>query len=296
MALNTFAALRAYVLSRGDEQSDDTDGDFYDITTDLAAQVQRDIIVRHPWLDLRADPPGAFVLTADITSLTLTVASTGTGVSGTLSATYASSLAGYKVRPTGKQWIARITDHTAGTDTVTLDAVPETLAANATTIFKDEYDLASDLGVFVDGLRDQDGHFIRLVSEEELNRDHPDPPGAGSVPTEFCRLTRTKVRLSHYPTAVRRIEYAYLAEIDDPSGSGTLTLPPYLRPALAEGMLALLYEMKLDRRQQNAEQRYEFLIERAVAYETRRVQGLGLRSNQMRQGPYGEASRASYGW
>ena len=296
MALDTAAEIREYVLQRGDEDHEDLEGDFYDVVLSLMAQVQRDIITRWHWLDLVADPPGVVLLDADVTSLTVTVAA-GTSVAGTLSSAYASSLEGFKFRPTGENWSARVTSHNAAETAITFDAIPEALTAKAGTFFKDEYTLASDLGVFVDGLWDQDGNFIRLVSQERLVDLYPDPPSPGSVPDAFCRLTRRKIRLSHYPTDVRRLEYHYLTEIADPSGSSTLTLPAYLRPILAEGTLALLYQMKLDRREADAMQRYEIGIERAIQYESRRVQGLGRLSNQMTTGgPYGETSRRAYGW
>jgi hypothetical protein len=172
---------------------------------------------------------------------------------------------------------------------MTLDAVPATIAAGtACVIFQDEYDLASDLGTFVDGLWDQAGEFVPLLDYEPLVATYPDPPVAKRVAEAFTRLTRRRIRLSHYPNAIRRYEYHYLAELTDPTGTSTLTLPPYLRPVLVEGMLAILYQMKMDRRQGEAHTRYEAGIERAIGYETRRRVGYGLRSQLARQGGYAD--------
>ena len=295
MSLDSFSDLRAYVLKRADEDAADTAGDFYDIVSDLAADVQRDLITRHPWLDLVKDTPGVLLTADDVTGLTITIAAAGTSVAATLSSGPSVDLDGYKVRPTTKQWSARISGHTAAGTAITLDAAPEALSAVSCVIYKDEYELASDLGVFVDGLWDQNGHFVPLKSQEELKAAFPDPAPSGNPATLFARLTRRKIRLSEYPTEIRRYEYPYVAEIADPSGSSDLALPPYLRRVLAEGVLALLYDLKLDKRHDRAATRYETGIARAIAYESQRVQGLGLLSNRMRQGGYSDRARGGYG-
>src|SRR3990167_5620784 len=180
MGLDTFEDLVAWILGRADEI--DAGGTasaspFYGLMDEAVAEVHRDLITRHPFLDLQASPPGAFVTTDDITTTTITIASTGTGVTCTLSAAPTASIAGRKIRPSGDNWLARVTAPAAGTLTCTLDAVPETVAAGtACVIFQDEYNLASDLGIFVDGLWDQAGDFLPLVSTERL----PAPPPAAS--------------------------------------------------------------------------------------------------------------------
>lgn len=290
MGLDTHDDLVQFILTRGgeiDAGGTAADSPFYGVMDEFMGQVHRDLITRHPWLDLLTTD--AFVTTDDITTLTLTVAAAGTDVNGTLSASQATDLTGRKIKPSGKTWIARIT-HTPPSATITLDAVPETVAAGtACVIYRDEYDLASDLGVFADGLWDQSGDFVPLVSLERLVEAHRDTQSSGARTADaFARLTRRRIRLAPYPNAVRRYEFSYLAEPGDPSGATTLTLPAYLRPVLAEGVLALLYQMKLDRRQAEAQQRYEVGIERAVAYETKRRVGYGVLAAPFRQGGYAE--------
>lgn len=294
MGLDSYADILAYVLTRAgeiDAGGTVTDSPFHGLMDELIAQAHRDLVTRHPWLDLLTT--AAFVTTDDVTTLTLTVASAGASVTGTLSSAPTSSFTGRKVKPSGKTWFARITAHTANDTSITLDAAPETVAAGtACVIYQDEYDLASDLGIFADGLWDQAGDFVPLDSLETLAATYRDPQSSGARTAEaFARLTRRKIRLAPYPNAVRRYEYSYLAELSDPSGSSDLTLPAYLRPILAEGVLALLYQMKLDRRQSEAQQRYEVGIERAIAYETKRRTGYGMLSQMSRQGGYADRRR-----
>ena len=235
----------------------------------------------------RKYPPGAFVTTEDITTLTLTIAAAGTSVAGTLSATYATSLANYKIKPGGKNWVARITAHTAGTNALTLDAVPEAIAAGtACVIFQDEYQLASDLGLFVDGLWKQDGHFVELWSEERLRREYPDPPSGGDTPVAFCRLDKRRIRLSHYPQSVKRYEYPYAAVLAQPSGSGDLAIDQNFRHVLADGAAYFAYLFKSDKRAGLFEKMFERGIEEAIKYHERLMGGLGTRQGGRMEGPY----------
>lgn len=286
MALDTAANVKAAALRRAYEEDDGTsdwDGD----ADDALAEIWRELWQAHPWQDLVKDPPGVFNTTDDRTTLTLTIAAAGEGVAATLSATVAASLAGFKITPSGKNWYARITAHTAATADLTLDAAPEAITAGtACTIFQDEYTLASDLGVFVDGLWRQDGDFVTLVSEEELKRRYPGVPPAGKADV-FCRLTRRKIRLSHYPTSVERYEYPYCYEPADPSGTGTLVIGAHLRPVYLHGVLAELLNMKIDKRAGDERKRFEQGIEKAVMYESRRRTGLGQIARRTTASRYG---------
>ena len=275
LGFDTYEKLKAYILFRAEEETDST-SDFDSAAEDAIIQAWRDLTTRWPWVDLEKDPIGSGVVAADITSFTITIASTGTSVTGTLSAASADSLTGYKIRPSGKNWHARIASHSGGSASVTLDAVPETVAAGTeVTIFKDEYELASDLGAFIDGIWWQDGTFVKLVDAEWLRRHYPDPPLSALVPHAFARIGRRQIRFSEYPQDIQRFEYPYTYEPSDPSGTDTLGIPAHLRHALAQLSLSLLYEMKLDRREAAAKGRAEELIERAITYERRRRTGFG---------------------
>ena len=286
MALDSFTDVKNAALRRAYEEDDGT-SDWDADATDAMVEIWRELWQAYPWQDLVSDPPGAFVTTDDRTTLTLTIAAAGTAVAGTLSATVAESLVGFKIKPSGVQWAARITAHTAATDAITLDAAPVAITAGtACVIFKDEYTLASDLGVFVDGLWREDGLFIPLRSEEELKMTYPGAPPAGD-PAMFCRLTRRKIRFSHYPTSVKRLEYPYCYEPADPSGATTLVIGAHLRPVYLHGVLAEILNMKLDKRAGEERKRFEQGIEKAVVYESRRRTGLGQIARRMRAPAYG---------
>jgi len=287
MSLDSYTDLLRWVLSRAGEETDGTSKYATD-AADAGIEAWREFTTRYPWLSLRKSPPGAFNVVAPVTTLTLTVAAAGESVGATLSATYATSLAGRKIRPSGKAWAARITAHVAGTDALTLDAAPETVTAGtACTIFQDEYDLASDLGLFVDGIWTQDGSFIALKGEEWMKGRYSDPPSAGWPAKYFCRLTRRRIRFSTYPSAVERCEYPYNYEAADPSGAGALAIDGHLRPAFAEKWLELVFQFKSDKRQVEAFQRGEQKIRRAIVYEGRLLRGLGTLSSEMEEAPYG---------
>src|SRR5262245_43321384 len=123
----------ADVLFRADEEADSPD--FLIPVRRAFVRAVHDLNNRFPWPHLRAYPPGAFLTAAPITT-TITVAA-GESVVGTLGAVQATSLVGRKILPTGFNWPARITAHTAATDQVTLDAVPDDLSGTTITIVKD---------------------------------------------------------------------------------------------------------------------------------------------------------------
>lgn len=287
MSLDSHIDILRYVESRAFEETDAT-SKFRADTVDAGIEAWREFTTRFPWLSLRKSPPGVLNVVAPVTTLTLTVAAAGEAVAATLSATFATSLVGRKIRPSGKAWAARITAHVAGTAALTLDAAPATVTAGtACTIFRDEYDLASDLGLFVDGLWTQDGTFIALKGEEWMKIRYPDPPDQGWPAKYFCRLTRRRVRFSTYPSAVERCEYPYNYEPADPSGAGALAIDGHLRPAFAEMWLALVFQFKEDKREGAAFQRGEQKIRRAIVYEGRLLRGLGTLSSELEDAPYG---------
>lgn len=291
MALDSFDQIVTAVLDKADEGATAAASDFAGAAgpAELAViQFFRDLTKRWPWTDLVKDPPGVLLTVAKVTTLTLTVATAGSAVAGTLGATFTPSLAGRKVLPSGKDYHVRITAHTAGTNAVTLDAAPETLTAIATTIVQDEYDLASDVGVLVNGLWTQEGQLVRLASDEENRILWGDPPKSGWPATYFSRLTRRKIRFSSYPDAVKRLEYPYCFEPTDPTGATTLVIGDRLRIALLKGALSEVLGMKKDNRAAGARQEAEFLIAEAIGYESRlRRPVMGHRAQTTGAGIYG---------
>lgn len=292
MGFDTAADIKRICLDRADEATDGS-SDFATMFDEIFVEVWRDLVVRHPWLCLIKDPPGALLTTAAITSVTITVAAAGANVAATLSAVQTSSLVGLKIAPSGANYFMRVTAHAAPSANITVDAAPEVLSASACAIYQDEYTLAADLGVFVDGLwTPEKGDPVPLWPEERLKTDLGHGAAVpGYPPLAFARLTTTKIRLSSYPTAVRRLEYPYAYEPTPPvtSSTATLVLAPSLRATLAAGCLGLLYKEKLDRRYQVTAQSYERRIQRQCEYETRqRIAVLGRRSGAVAPSTWGE--------
>ncbi len=283
---DSFNDIVADVLERGDEL---TDGN-----SDWDAAVRRSVVRAfhylhntHPFWWVEVTPPGVFLTVAPITSLTLTVATAGEGATGTLSATYASSLTGYKIRPAGEDYSMRVTAHTAASDSVTLDAAPEALAAGTEiTIFKDEYDLVSTVGMLVDGLWTGRGEFIALKSEDHIRQNYPDPPDAAWPPECFTRITKRRIRLSQYPDRVARIEYPYTQIPADPSGATDLVIDQNFRWVLADGGLYFLHLFKSDKRAEAALALFKEGIGQAIAYHSRLKLGLTGSGQEPSPGPY----------
>jgi hypothetical protein len=283
------ADLIADTLFRMDEPA--TDSDFLSAVRRALIRANHDLSSRHPWWWLRSYPPGAFNTTDDITTLTITATTVGTGVTATLSASQSASLVGRKILPSGQSWFARVTAHANPSATVTLDSVPTSLAAGtAITIVQDEYQLAADLGLFVDGLWTEDGYFVELQPEERIRKDYGDKPSPSWPPTAFCRLDPRRIRLSHYPNAVKRVEYPYCTmpdDLDPTDGSTTeVTVPHAWRWLLADATLYFAYLMKSDKRAPGAKQDYERGIEEAVSYHRRIMMGIGSNPGSGVRSPY----------
>ena len=286
------ADIVADALFRADEPTDGS-SDFLAAVRRALVRANHDLASRHPWWWLRAYPPGVFNTAARITNLTITATTGGTSVAATLSAAPAGSVSitGRKILPSGQPWFARVTAHTGGATAVTLDSVPTSLAAGtATVIVQDEYQLAADLGLFVDGLWTEDGYFIELQPEERIRKDWGDLPSPSWPPSAFCRLDPRRIRLSHYPIAVKRVEFPYCTMPDDldPTDGATteLTVPHAWRWLLSDGTLYFAYLMKSDKRAASAKQDYERGIEECVAYQRRVLMGIGSHPGQSVRSPF----------
>jgi hypothetical protein len=283
---DTFEDIVLDVLERGDEETDGT-SDWDDAVRRAVVRAFHFIHNTHPFWWTEVTPPGVFLTKAPITSLTLTVAAAGEAVAGTLSATYADSLADWKIIPTGEEYSMRITAHTAGTAAVTLDAAPEALAAGTEiTIVKDEYDLVSTVGMLVDGLWTGRGEFIASKSEDYIRTTFPDPPDSGWPPECFTRITKRRIRLSQYPDRVARIEYPYTTMPADPSGSGALVIDQNFRWVLSDGGLYFLHIFKSDKRAEAAKALFEQGIGQAMVYHNRLKLGLTGHGQEPNRGPY----------
>mgnify|MGYP001601646470 FL=1 len=257
------------------DEPEDSSSDWY---ADVARSIVRafhDLHSRNAWWWLTVRPPGVFNTVAVNTARTITIATAGVAVAGTLDATVATSLTGFKLRVNARSYAMRITAHTAGSASVTLDASPNTEAAGAAvTIFQDEYQLAATLGVFTDGgIWTGDGEFIPLWSLKRLLTAYPDPPSAAWPPSAMARIDKRYIRFSHYPTTVTRLEYPYADTPADPSGTGDLVIDQNWRWLLSDGGLYFAYLLKSDKRAPSAKQDYERGIQQLTDYDRRMRQG-----------------------
>ena len=284
MALDSYADVKAFCLRRAEEPTDGTsdwDGDADNALVDA----WRDLYVRHPWIDFEVFPPQALLLEPALDKVL--TAAVGTGVTGTLSATHATSLTGYVVIPQGSTHrMIRITAHTGGSASVTLDAVDEALSAEAVKIVKVEYDVAANTGIFINGLWGPAGEFIPIRDDEERRSNYTDPPGQG-FPDFAVRVAKLKLRFTHYPDQYYRLEAPYCKEPTQPSGSSALEISAHLRPIFADlGTYQLLLLKSDPTRAAQYQARAEAKIERAIIYEERLRMTLGRGSRQTVTGPY----------
>lgn len=310
--LNSWSDIINYALHSSDEPADYNPlsvpvgtSDFADAAVTAGVETWRDLCGRKPWLALRKNPPGSFLTFAADSSLTLNVPNQGQGVVCTLSAAYTvlasygyaggGSLVGFKVRPAGLSEYAYITAHTAATASITLDTVSAAMvnAALPITIFKDEYDLNTDLGVFISGIYTVFGYESYLWPEERLRTEYPAPLVSASWPPRaFARIGRRQIRFSSYPAQAVRNEYQYCFEAPDPlvtnpAGTATLLIDVRLRPILALGTMAKVMLLKSDSRAALKAADYEAKIEEAWHYEGKLLSTMGSRlSTTVRPGLY----------
>lgn len=273
--------------------------DFIAEAVNAGVEIWRDICSRHPWLSFRKEPSGAFVTFPRDLSRTITIPNAGVAVVCTLNAVYTvtgfPNLVGFKMRKPGSNTYSKVTAHAQGSASVTLDAVNHDMvgAAIQIEIYADEYDLASDLGVFVNGIWTVYGYECYLWPEERLRTEYPSPSAAANWPPRaFSRIGRTRIRFASYPTLQYRMEYPYCFEpadplVTDPTGGVALVMEPRMIPIFAEGVAAVIRGLKSDTRAKDSGTIYEAKIEALWDYEARRLRGWASRyGNTVTQGPY----------
>jgi hypothetical protein len=245
----TYADLLTDVLDRVGEL-DSASGDYY---TTVGRQVVRAyfaILNTHPFLCTRAATPQAI---RTIAAVDVTVSLTAESATATLSAVSATSYAGRKLK-VGQDWY-RITAHTAGTATLTLDA--EALAdatSEAGVVFQDEYDLEADTRHIVEAFDARTGAAIPQWDEAVLRYEYP-VPTAADLPTCFARIGETRIRFSQYPTAARRIELPYTvvpADISADTDGSLIRIPRNFRYVICDEAVYFTYQIRNDVRARDA--------------------------------------------
>lgn len=260
--LASYADIKARILSRANEETDGTSDWDADAGTAVVAAHRR-LIGLYPWMALEKYPPGVVLVPAAITDLLITTTAGQTGATfGGAAASYAATRLHYKIIPTGKDYLIRVTAHTAGATALTVDAAPETLAAVACFVYLDEVDLPSDFNLFVNLAWTNGGEPIRVIGDEKVRADYPGSASTSWPPARAVRIGKTKVRFSSVPDARKRVEIPYTFDPGDPSGSSEMSIDDHLRVVLVE--MALPEVLRLKKAEQEA-RAVEVLAERMMA-------------------------------
>jgi len=211
---------------------------------------------------------GVVQTTADITSLTASVAGLGTTV--TLSTTYATTLAtDYWIQfATTDDWYP-ITAHTAGTDELTIApgyTQSAALVDGACTIRRIYYSLASDADRIIDMYEAIQDRQLDYVDPRELDLQLPDPTATGT-PRAYTLLgfdSSNAWRANFYPIpdAVSNISYRYYKRITDLSADADIpVLPIKWHQAIIFVALAMFGHPYIDdSRMQSAESRARQMV------------------------------------
>jgi hypothetical protein len=217
--------LKVDILWRAGEPTDGTSD--YDITSlvylnrayqtlclggaELAPEVQED------WWWLRKSPPGVLILQPAYATGTITVTNNNTAV--TFSAAPSFTAQGWFLRiAEGNGDIFRVSAHIAGATVATLDSVYTGASASvAFTLFKLEYDIASDVLRLISPMRAyraERRYEILGVDLMALDYDYPLAAVDPGIPDRFAAVDENTVRFNRYggttSTEYIRAEYDYL--------------------------------------------------------------------------------------
>jgi len=241
------------------------------------------------WWWARKHPAGLLALKAPQTSGTVSItkgqqaltfstllaegsAIVGQAIVGQFIVGGAVDLTGYRIRIGTSRYLPRIAscDTTGNITRATLDGVwPDTSVTNGSfTAFKLEYDLASDFLRFSgEPTMSADPWRFPVMDADTLDQRFPISSVTGGRPEAAALIAPQKIRLSHYPSDVDRVEYNYIFLPDRFTLATTdLVLPPHYRRILAVGAAYYIAYDKADTKA--GDLRTEFLgLYRAMASE-----------------------------
>lgn len=262
--LTTSAEILDWMLFQAGEPTDGT-SDFHAHAIECLNRAYRDIwmgggaLVREmnePWLWLKKDPPGVVILNPLIEDGTVSV--TNNSASITFSSAPAASVQGRFFRVEGHADVFRISSHTGGVASATLDSVytGATNAAAGYKVMQLEYTLAADLLRVIGPMRIYKDNKVEVdgVSLSSLERDYPLAYVEAGVPDMFAMVTETKVRFNRYggvsSTELIRVEYDYLQKPATELADDTVEplVPLEHRQVLADVALMYLYTAMSDAR------------------------------------------------
>lgn len=246
--------LLKYTLSFGG-QSESTSDDY---ATQVKAAIRSTywgILALEPWSFALASSPGVI---STIAKQSVSVSSIS-GTTVTLSDTIAATMVGRKFYMTSNQAVYRISAHTAGTATLTLDATyVETETSGAGAIFQDEYALNSNCMRLWAPLRLRGGlkGEVDLINDKEFEATYGGTWVSSVGFTEAAREVRQdssgnkQIQLAPWSANAINIEYDYTEFHNlDFTGAGSGDTPKLRKEdrwVIAERALFTLFRNKND--------------------------------------------------
>ena len=217
-------------------------------------RVYHDIVIGAPWPWALKDPPGTLNIVAKQTgNATATQDSTSVTFDDSISPT----VAGYWLEIDGKQVPYRISSHTAGSTSLTLDATykESSVSSGACTIYKDEYSLADDCWkIWKAWDRNNPHRIVDIIQQGEMHEMFTSRAVSSTNTFTMALVKEDKVRITPWPSEDDiTIEYEYTERIDDDlafdSSSDDVPIVPLNdRHILSDAALVLLMIDKNDQR------------------------------------------------
>jgi hypothetical protein len=188
-----------------------------------------------------------------------TVSVTQNNATATLSATVASDLDGYFFKVDGHADVFKVSAHTAGSATLTLDSVytGDTSATATYTLWKVDYDLAADFARLMTPFRRHQSTADEVFGLDirEFQSQNPISLMGNGAPDRFCFVDHNTVRFNARGDAdgdYIRLDYFYVKTVTDltDSASEEPLVPSQYRHVLAD---LGLYFLMLDKESGKAE-------------------------------------------
>lgn len=205
----------------------------------------------------------SFKMNPKITTGTVSV--TNNSATITFSSAPAASVAGYHFLVTGVTETYKISAHTGGSATATIDLayVGTTNASASYTLLQVDYNLASDVLRLANPMRlttanlagsaySRPGRKYQVLglTNRQLEETSPLAEVSEAVPRFFAQMDEDTVRFNSYPASAIRVDYLYLRRPADLTDSTTEepAIPRQYRRLIADAALMFLFIDKNDDR------------------------------------------------
>ena len=209
----------SYALSQNNEPTDGT-GDYAATSWIYLNRSLRSLAMgggefnpatNEAWWWLKSE--GSLILNAQADSGTVNVTNNSNSI--TFSTTPSGSLAGYFFKVEGHNDVFRITAHTTGTVSATLDTVytGSTASESEYVAFDTEYTLATDCIKLIGPMQSYSDYDsdIELESLNTMQRDFPLHRIRSGRPEKVAPVSETTVRFNRFATEMVRVDYDYIS-------------------------------------------------------------------------------------